>query len=823
MLFALRPRLPRWTESRPRDYIVVVDASQSMVGERYARASRLVSAMIAKMDRRDRISVMACDADCRLMDGGELKSPSATRAREVAAWLESIQPAGASFLAGSLRQAARLAQRERETWVMYVGDGMSSTGPRRAASVATEVARMAKKHNVSISTAGIGADADAKILGTIARSGGGHFVPYTPGETISRAALSVLETSYGVSLRNAVVKLPAGIAESAPGVLPTVRAGDEILIAGRLSSDQVSGDVILTGTVGGEPYENRFPVELTVSSSPGNAFVPRMWASLMIGKLEQMGRGEDRKRIIALSKAYGVLSQHTSLLVLESEAMFRAFGVDRAQPTVRWTGEEEAESVASAGAIDYDSPADSFRRSAGKMGKGSAPRTKSKGARSSKSAIPLDPECINDPLGCGKGGRSSARRRRARARPRGRLMKRVWFRTASISRVDGVHPNIEKAIERAESALARSPDSREKHRALVQALSYGGNLDRAYEVASSWLERDRLDPQALVYMADILGRSGHRDQALRLLSGVVDLAPESSTLHRRLARAYQRIGAAEQSCAHHVALAEIVSSRGIEKSRRKAQADVETIAAAVRCQRILRGTRGADETLLGLASEPWRARVGNAAAGPAEAEEIDGELVLFSTWAGGADVDLTIVTPRGKRYSWMGGPKAVLADNTLYPNRERLALPKVSTGKYLIEVSRAHADDRAPVNGHIEVKVLGKKQRLPFSLAGDRQVVGRITVRRDSRLEPISGPRRVDIQTYNELMRAASNAAKRGQYGVASAGVPHGDARQPRGSESDSALRCARLSSQQPARGQTLLPTGPAILAIDDPANVHGL
>src|SRR5207245_6804133 len=42
---SLRPRLPPWTESRPRDYVLVVDSSASMVGGRYLRASALASGL----------------------------------------------------------------------------------------------------------------------------------------------------------------------------------------------------------------------------------------------------------------------------------------------------------------------------------------------------------------------------------------------------------------------------------------------------------------------------------------------------------------------------------------------------------------------------------------------------------------------------------------------------------------------------------------------------------------------------------------------------------------------------------------------------------
>jgi ferric-dicitrate binding protein FerR (iron transport regulator)/tetratricopeptide (TPR) repeat protein len=732
VLFAIKPRLPRWTEARPRDYIVVVDSSQSMVGERVARATRLVSAMVAEMDRRDRFTVLSCDIECQAMQQGALLAPSSARVHEVNAWLAAIEPAGASDIVAMLGRAAQYAKdrrADRDTWVLYVGDGMASMGHRRPAALADLVATLARDAGVSISTVGIGADADATALSAIARAGRGHFVPYTPGESLGQAALAVLETTYGVSLQNPEITLPAGISDVAPGALATLRAGDELLVAGRFTG-AIRGNVVLRGTVGGKPYVNEFPVELEASTAQGNGFVPRTWAALMIDALEQRGRGEDRKRIIALSTAYGVLSRHTSLLVLESEAMFRAFGVDRSAPTVRWTGEEEADMVASQGLIDYDK-ADSAGAAVAQSAP--APATKSASSRGAASKP-------SDDFDSGFAGDEMAPPRRERSSRGGRggqWMRRAWYRVGTASAFDAVHPNILAAVASAEAALAAAPHSREAHRALVQALSYAGQLDRAYQVASQWLERDRLDPEALVYMADILGRQGHRDRSLRLLSGVVDIEPDNEDLHARLALAYDRIGAADRACAHRVSLAELASKDDPGASQRKSKERIEAIAQALRCQRGLGRARGADLTLLGLSGDSTRAQAEAAAAVPARHEQVKGELLLEASWTGGADIDITVVTPQGTRLSWMGGRTSVRGDSAADLGRERLALDKITRGNYLIEVSRARAGDATPVAGHIQVNVLGTRETLPFALAGDRAVVGRVAVRGAFRLVPM--------------------------------------------------------------------------------------
>jgi len=50
--------------------VIVLDSGRTMFGERFARAKRLAVQMTQEMDRRDRVTVIACDVGCRQMPGG---------------------------------------------------------------------------------------------------------------------------------------------------------------------------------------------------------------------------------------------------------------------------------------------------------------------------------------------------------------------------------------------------------------------------------------------------------------------------------------------------------------------------------------------------------------------------------------------------------------------------------------------------------------------------------------------------------------------------------------------------------------------------------
>ncbi len=735
-VLALQPKLPRWKESKPRDYVIVVDDSQSMVGERFTRASDLAVSLIDQMDRRDRFTTMLCDSECRSF--GTVRAPSAGAAGELRSWLKMQTAAGATDVVASVRAAtAELGDASRERWVLYVGDGFASTGFRRVADVEHAIADSTSGKDIHVTTIGIGSDADEPLLSAVARGGGGSYLAWLPGQTIMATAAMSLETTYGASLRDAKISLPAGLADVAPTIVPTVHAGQEVLIAARVAGE-VSGDVILTGTIAGQPFEQHYPLKLAVSSAAGNGFVPRLWASLAIDELERAGRGEDRARMIALSQGYGVMSRETSLLVLESAAMFDAFGVDRNVPTAKWTGEDSLDEVATGGTLDVATATPAAQKAkkaptGGGFTSGDADADAKSAAAPSpaqdKAALPVTVTTPLPPPPMGHGaGIGTLRGAGARRFDDSRMiaMHKVWTRVAAVSAYDGVNASITKSIADYEDALAKSPDSREKHRALVQALSYAGDITHATEIANKWLERDRLDPQALGYLADLAGRNGERDRSLRTLAGLVDLDADRVALHERMVNAYERAGRLAQACGHRIAIASIQ------------QKDTASAAAAARCLRTLGRDGDANLVMGDLPDDAARATAEKLAMVAPIVPRIAGDLVVNAKWDTGADLDLSLVTPDGTRVSWMGGRSDVLVADTTASDREELAVRSLRRGNYLLEVTRGDAA-HGTVRGSLDITVLGVHQTLPFELTGPRVVVGRLAITLESHLEAIDG------------------------------------------------------------------------------------
>ncbi len=760
---ALRPRLPARIAARGRDQVLLVDVGRAMFGERLRRASRLAVTIAQQMDRRDRLTVLACDVECRTLPGG-WHAPGAVAAHDVDAFLAGIEADGASDLVGAVRAAAAVEGRDagHDLRVVLLSDGAASAGYRSVARVAAEVGDALADRGAEVVTVPIGSDADVDTLGEIARGGGGTVVPYEPGQGVDAAALDVLAATYGAALRDVEVTLPEGLHDVVPAKLATIRAGSETLVAARLHGERASGDIVLRGTVAGEPFEARWPIEVHATSDEGNAWAARTWAAMRVTDDERAGDDAARAESVSLSHRFRVPSRSTSLLVLESEAMFHAFGIARAEHAFEWTGESEAQPTETAAVNDVaddEKKADTMGlgRLAGGGGKmpaakaaadmaGPMTQTGSDGFGGSGTvaqAAPSPPPAATATAPMG-GASNSGAPILARAAPHevdrparpGRWMRRVWFRTATIAADD--RPAVDAVkLESARAALAASPDARQRHAELAKLLVRQGSPAEVETLAARWTERDPLDADALSLRATARAWRGDRDGALRILSGMLaspSMAPAAqSEVASTLARAEERAGRSSRACAFRVAAAETKPG------------DVAAVAGALGCERGQGRTASEARWLASLKDDATRTRVSAAAAklapGSGLADTVTGDVVVDATWDGsaGVDLDVGIVDPSGRRLSWASAARNVRASDCTSAAHEALAVSSGGTGPFLVEVVRSGgAAGERPVAGRLRITALGRTQVVPFVLAGTRTQVARVTMGMDSRLEAIA-------------------------------------------------------------------------------------
>lgn len=753
---ALRPRLPRWQEAKERLHVLVVDSSRSMFGERFARATKLSSSIVREMDRRDSFVLLACDTTCKAMSGGVSPQPSApgpAAAGEVERFLRGIEPDGGSDLAAAISaaRAAAGAIGGKELRIVYLGDGTPSVGPTRPAHLEAAVRHAVPTGDAAVITVPLGADADTVSLAALARAGGGVMVPYVPGQKVSTAALEVLSAAYGVMLRDVEVELPAGLGQVSPAKLDPIRAGGETIVVARMSAgNEVSGSIKLRGKVAGERFEQTYPLKVLASGSAGNAFVPRLYAAAKIAEIERSGGDAQKPTAIELSKRFAVASRYTSLLVLESEAMFKAFGLDRVAQAPAFTGEQQAESASSEsdsprddalggpaaaatagpgmekGKADRANPysGDGFGSGHGRLGGGAAPERKEEAWAAPPAAPPAKPSAAAKSaprfLGDDKAGEWEAPRMRAR---RYVPMRRVWDKKVSFAAASAFAPNAGK-VSTAESALLAAPNSRDKTAELFSLYSTLGRIGEAQDLTAKWAGRDALDPDAILARADLAARQGDRDRAIRILGGLADVRPGDRAIQTRLADLQDAAGNPALACEHRITLADLAPS------------EAKLVAAAMSCARAI-GQVDLASALRFDAQDKVREALDKLAAETTK-PTVRGEISVSAEWAGDADVDIGLIDAQGRRTSWLGaaGNARVVGRDVRSTRGESLEISGLPQGNYVVEVTRAGAGSD-PVRGDLVVRFGGETTRLPFTLLGARSEVGTVRVYFTSRLVPL--------------------------------------------------------------------------------------
>jgi tetratricopeptide (TPR) repeat protein len=724
--FSLRPKLPRWVQGQRRAFVLALDTSRSMYGEHFQRASEVVQRIVREMDSEDRVTVLACDTTCRAIPGGFMQ-PGPAAETAVRGFLEGLTPEGASDLVNTLVEASALKRElgDRALRIVYVGDGTPTVGSVLPSFISREL-KQRLPAGTTVHAVSVGADADLGAIEAATEAGGGVVVPYAPGRSAASVAFAVLGAAYGNSLEDVSLELPPGLVEVAPQRLGSIASGSEALVVARMLTPRLSGKVRLRGKLGGQNYEQSYPLELEATGGAGNAFVPRLFAAARIAELGKSPLAEAREESVELSRAFSVASRYTSLLVLESPAMFEAFGLDATRAAPEWSGEDSIAESEADGEVRYQA------------GPSPAPAPAKPSARA---AEPLAG------LGSGAGRKASANDalmddsfgdEKPRPFDRARRwvpMRRVWDRSARIHPGDqplkGGSP---EAVARAQASVEQNPQSRAARKELYVAQFLAGRLAEAQATAERWSEQDPLDPDALTARADVAAQRGDRKLAMRLLDSVIDVRPDDYKAQWRLARLHRWRGQALQGCRYSLAVAQMHPS------------DLERVSAALRCTQST-GDAASFEDLRSMAPAALRAKLDQALAKRPADDLISGDFRLEASWEGGAaedadDIDLVIVHPDGFRVSWLGAPtRAVIsARDVLSTRHEALGLSGAKAGSYAIELVRNAAAEgtlRGTVTGDLKLTVGNQVRSLPFKLEGSRVRVATVDLSFTSRLVPI--------------------------------------------------------------------------------------
>lgn len=314
-------------EGDPLDLLFIADTSGSMDTAARERQAAFIDGMLALLGPKDRFRLLRFDADVSWL----IEEPtSVTAAHRVAAGeaLASVRSLGWSDIDAGLTKA--LEATTANTTVIYVGDGIGTTGDADPAALADRIRALATKTQATVHAVAPASTYEKGVLEAMASIGGGSSRTLDASPVVSASAL--LGEVARPSVKDLRVRIE-GIqtARVYPTTLPNLPLGHQQVLLGRYlpSSEAQTGTITIEGTLNGKPVVFEAPITVPASDG-GNSFLPRLWARRHLDALLAQGRTpEVQQEIVEFSERFGIMTPFTSFLVLESDEDRERYGVAR--------------------------------------------------------------------------------------------------------------------------------------------------------------------------------------------------------------------------------------------------------------------------------------------------------------------------------------------------------------------------------------------------------------------------------------------------------------------------------------------------------------
>ncbi len=321
----------------PRDVVLAIDTSNSAGRNGVDAAAAAVAEAVGGLRPQDRYALLAFSTDARLVSG--LRHPGEVAGEEVRALYARQPVAGTTRLGAAIRSAAEVANRGHPgTGIILLTDGRASGVEQQAAIRAAQAAAGAG-HRVGV--CGVGDGVDTVHLDVLGDRGRGDSTYAARGRKLADGVRELFESTRTVPLSEVEIEIE-GVSRLYPGDLRVQRSDEPLLVAGRYRRPGPV-QVRIRGKVNGEPVLHSF--EVVLRHSGGDPSVARLWAARRIGHLLDEARAErsrdlHKAEIRALGRRFGIVTPHTSLLVLERDDQRRFLNGMKRRPLLQNLGGE---------------------------------------------------------------------------------------------------------------------------------------------------------------------------------------------------------------------------------------------------------------------------------------------------------------------------------------------------------------------------------------------------------------------------------------------------------------------------------------------------
>lgn len=311
---------------RGADYVYVLDVSGSMQGKFHTLANG-VSQALGTMRPDDRFRIVTFNNAAREVLGWTAATPA--NVQSAIALVKSLPTSGGTDVYAGLKLATEKLDADRATSVVLVTDGVANQGIVDPASFH----RLLTKHDIRVFGFLMGNSANWPLMRTIADATGGFYTGVSNDDDIVGQILLAKSKIAFESLHDASFKFSGARVFDTTGDFPNkIYRGQQLVVFGRYESAG-KATVALHARLTGEDktYSTTFDFPEVDTTHPE---IERLWAMALIEQIGlkentgQMPPSESKDAIQNLGVAYQLVTDHTSMLVLDDET-FAKRGVAR--------------------------------------------------------------------------------------------------------------------------------------------------------------------------------------------------------------------------------------------------------------------------------------------------------------------------------------------------------------------------------------------------------------------------------------------------------------------------------------------------------------
>ncbi|MGB1286300.1 MAG: VIT domain-containing protein [Aggregatilineales bacterium] len=352
MLMVQPPLFVDEADIQPKDVVIVLDRSGSMIGEKWEQGRAAATYVLDNLNPQDRFNVVVFSTGWQNFANDLVDADNADDAIN---WLNGLFAEGGTDIYGGLSTAISFAQ-ERPMSIMFMTDGLATEGIIETDSILAELGATAPE-NVRIFTFGVGDDVDTFLLDALVRDfrGTGSYV--RPTERIDEEVASLYNKISAPVMQDISLMIDGVVAELMyPQRLPDLFAGEQLTIVGRYRGNADNATIQLSGMQNNEALDVVYNEYNFRDFAGGDPFIARLWATRRIGDLLNNIRlnGESDElvnSVVNLSIRYGIITPYTSFLIEEDDILSQQ-GRERAQEEFATEAEALAGLASGSAAVD---------------------------------------------------------------------------------------------------------------------------------------------------------------------------------------------------------------------------------------------------------------------------------------------------------------------------------------------------------------------------------------------------------------------------------------------------------------------------------------